>query len=81
MATTKETMKVIAMGIDDAEGEYELSDVEKLVSEIVFEVAEKTSVDCVQSFWPQGGVKLYNDLRINPVCASQSKGSINPLPT
>jgi len=47
MATTKETMKVIAIGIDNAEDEYELSDVEELASEIVFEVAEKTAADFV----------------------------------
>ena len=47
MATTKETMKVIAIGIDNAENEYEPSDVEELASDIVFEIAEKTAADFV----------------------------------
>ena len=51
MTTTKETMKVIAIGIGDAKGEYELSDVEELgfcygVKRAV-EIAEKTAADFV----------------------------------
>ena len=47
MATTKETMKVIAIGIDNSEDDYEPSDVEELASEIVFEIVEKTAADFV----------------------------------
>ena len=55
MATTKETMKVIAKGLDEDitvqitehEEEYGLSDVEELAEQIVFEIAEKTGVDFV----------------------------------